>query len=193
MSEVHTCCLTMAENRHSSEAGERGILHEEELLEIFNPNDDLQELDRISIEPVEDVARPGQDLPPLILATSQHQKPPPVLQQRPTVIQQPPQVLQQPPPVLQQPPQVFQQPPPVLQQPPPVHQIVACVLCKDPVVEGDPYRLHLWVEHHTTLEDIFQEGDQLGGNRVVCYWGCGANVEKGQVYWSHVASEHARS
>jgi hypothetical protein len=48
------------------------------------------------------------------------------------------------------------------------------------------------VEHHTTLEDIFQEGDQLGGNRVVCYWGCGANVEKGQVYWSHVASEHGK-
>ena len=64
-------------------------------------------------------------------------------------------------------PSQHQQPPPVLQsntqgqgQPGEeehkMEEVGACSLCKDPVVERE--------EHNTTLEDIFQEGRELGEN-----------------------------
>ena len=110
----------------------------------------LEEWNRISIEPVEavrreEVARPGQDLPPPIFTASRHQEPPPVHQSNTQGQGQPREEEHQ------------------------MVEVVACALCKDPVVEGNPYRLHLREEHNTTLEEIFEEGRELGENRVVCY------------------------
>ena len=60
-------------------------------------------------------------------------------------------------------------------------EVGGCALCKDRVVEGDPYRLHLQEEHNTTLEEIFEEGRELGENLVACNY-CDEPVEKGDVY-----------
>ena len=101
----------------------------EQLLQIFNPNNAHEELDRISIKPEkrEEVERPGQDLPPPIfahpclLAPSHHQQPHPVIIQSNTQGQRQPREKEH-----------------------KVEEVVACALCKDAVVEGNPYILHLW-------------------------------------------------
>ena len=62
----------------------------------------------------EEVARPGQDLPPPIFAPSQHQQPSPVLQSNTQGQGQP------------------------REEEHKMEEVVACALSKDPVVEGDP-------------------------------------------------------
>ena len=95
----------------------------EQLLQIFNPNNAHEELDRISINPEKrvEVARVGQDLPPPIfvhqrlLAPSQYQQPHPVIIQSNTQCQRQPREKEH-----------------------KVEEVVACALCKDAVVEGNP-------------------------------------------------------
>ena len=94
----------------------------EQLLQIFNPNNANEEFDRISINPEkqEGVARPGQYLPPIfahpgLLAPRQHQQPHPVLIQSNTQGQSQPR-----------------------EKAHMVEEVVACALCKDEVVEGNP-------------------------------------------------------
>ena len=95
----------------------------EQLLQIFNPNNAHEELDRILINPKkrDEVARPGQDLSPPIfahpglLAPSQHQQPHPVIIQSNTQGQRQPREKEH-----------------------KVEEVVACALCKDAMVEGNP-------------------------------------------------------
>ena len=82
----------------------------------------------------EEVARPGQDLPPPIFAPSQHQQPPPVLQSNSQGQSQ------------------------RREEEHKMEEVVAYVLCKNPVVECNPYSLHLQEEHNSTLDEIFKEG-----------------------------------
>ena len=94
----------------------------EQLLQIFNPNNAHEEFDRISINPEkrEEVAQPGQYLPPIfahpgLLAPSQHQQPHPIIIQSNIQGQRHPREKQH-----------------------KVEEVVACALCKDAVVEGNP-------------------------------------------------------
>ena len=80
-----------------------------------------------------------------------------------------------------------------------VEEVVACALCKDPVVEGDPYRLHLVEEHSTTVEGVeeifdrsLEEGRELGEELVACDY-CDDAVEEGDDYRIHLTNKHDAS